>query len=175
VSTSDFVLNMNGSGDASVNPGQTAEYQNAISFTSLGSFPFSVVLGCSTTAPLSTCSTNPNSLMQGQSATVNVYTTGNSTLLPLGNDHRPSVRIFQNAPILLLLLLAILSLGVAGRARRGRLTASIPLILILLSLVFHSSCASNQNSGTPKGTYTVSVTGVSGSLTHTTVMTLTVK
>jgi hypothetical protein len=175
VSTSDFVLNMNGSGNASVNPGQTADYKNAISFTAVGGFSFSVVLSCSSTAPLSTCSTNPNSLMQGQNTTVNVYTTGNSTLLPLGNDHRPSARIFRDAPILLLLLLAILSLGVAGRARRGRLTASIPLILILLSLVFQSSCASNQNSRTPKGTYIVSVTGVSGSLTHTTVLMLTVK
>jgi hypothetical protein len=46
--------------------------------------------------------------------------------------------------------------------------------LVLLSIIFQSGCGSNT-SGTSAGTYSVTVTGVSGTLTHSVALTLTVK
>jgi hypothetical protein len=59
VSTSDFVLNVVGGGTETISAGQTAVYKNAVSSTGVDGFSFSVVLSCSTTAPMSTCSATP--------------------------------------------------------------------------------------------------------------------
>ena len=48
VSTSDFVLNVAGGGNATITAGQTAIYKNAVSLTDVNGFSFTVVLSCST-------------------------------------------------------------------------------------------------------------------------------
>jgi hypothetical protein len=71
-------------------------------------------------------------------------------------------------------MLAVLLLMFGGQKRR-RLALSIPLALVLLSIIFESACASNPTGGTSAGTYTVTVTGVSGTIAHSVVLNLTVK
>jgi hypothetical protein len=174
VSTSDFVLNVAGGGNATISAGQTAVYKNAISLTDVNGFSFSVVLSCSTTAPMSTCSTAPSTLTQGTNATISVFTTGHGNVLPFAKGLRPSAKIFQHVPIWLLSMLAMFFLMFASQKRRRRLALAIPLALLLVSVMFQSAC-SNSTSRTPAGTYGVTVTGVSGINSHSVVLNLTVK
>jgi len=73
------------------------------------------------------------------------------------------------------LLLAMLLLTFVLQKRRSALALAIPLALVLVSIIFESACASNPNSGTSAGTYSVTVTGVSGTIAHSVVLNLTVK
>ena len=175
VSTSDFVLNVAGGGNATIAAGQTAIYKNAISLTDVNGFSFSVVLSCSTNAPMSTCSTVPSTLTQGANATIRVFTTQHGSVLPFANGWRALARMPAHAPVWLFLMLAVLFLMFGGQKRRRRFALSIPLALVLLSIIFESACASNPAGGTSAGSYTVSVTGVSGTIAHTITLGLTVK
>ena len=174
VSTSDFVLNVAGGGTATITAGQTAIYKNAVSLTDVNGFSFSVVLSCSTNAPMSTCSAAPSTLTQGTNATIRVFTIQHGSALPFANRWRPPTGILRHAPIWLFLMLAVLFLVFGGQKRR-RFALSIPLALVLLSIIFESACASNPTGGTSAGNYTVSVTGVSGTMAHTITLGLTVK
>jgi hypothetical protein len=175
VSTSDFVLNVVGSTNATITAGQTAIYKNAVSLTDVNGFSFSVVLSCSTTAPMSTCSAAPSSLTQGTNATIRVFTTQHGSVLPFANGWRPSTKILQHAPVWLFLMLGMLFLTFVLQKRPRLLALAIPLALVLVSIIFESSCASNPTGGTSAGNYTVSVTGVSGTIAHSVVLNLTVK
>ena len=175
VSTSDFVLNVAGGGNATITAGQTAIYKNALSLTDVNGFSFTVVLSCSTTAPMSTCSTAPSSLVQGTNATIRVFTIQHGSALPFPNRWRPSTKILRHVPIWLLVVFAMLFLTLAAQNRRRRFAVAIPLVLVLLSIIFESACASNQTGGTSAGNYTVSVTGISGTIAHTITLGLTVK
>ena len=107
VSTSDFVLNVAGGGNASITAGQTAIYKNAVSLTDVNGFSFSVVLSCSTNAPMSTCSAAPSSLVQGTTATIRVFTIQHGSLLPFANKGRPSTQILRHVPILWFIMLDV--------------------------------------------------------------------
>ncbi len=175
VSTSDFVLNVAGGGNATITAGQTAIYKNAVSLTDVNGFSFTVVLSCSTNAPMSTCDALPSSLTQGTNATIRVFTTQHGSVPPFAETWRPSTKILRHVPVWLYLMLAMLFLTFATQNRRRRFVLSVPLALILLSIIFESACASNPTGGTSAGNYTVSVTGVSGTLTHSVMLGLTVK
>jgi hypothetical protein len=74
-----------------------------------------------------------------------------------------------------LLLLGSFSLR---RRRQWRKTSSLLVLLSLGTLLLTIGCASNrfvQSDGTPAGTYSIPVTGTSGSLTHTHNLTLVVQ
>ena len=73
------------------------------------------------------------------------------------------------------MMLAMLFLTFAAQNRRRRFAVAIPLALVLLSIIFESACASNPTGGTSAGSYTVNVTGVSGTIAHTITLGLTVK
>ena len=175
VSTSDFVLNVAGGGNATITAGQTAVYKNAVSLTDMNGFSFSVVLSCSTNAPMSTCSTAPNTLTQGTNATIRVFTTQHGSAFPFANRLRLQTGILRHFPVWWFVMLAMLFLMFGGQKRRRRFALSIPLALVLLSIIFESACASNPTGGTSAGNYTVSVTGVSGTIAHTVTLGLTVK
>jgi len=175
VSTSDFVLNVAGGGNATITAGQTAIYKNALSLTDVNGFSFSVVLSCSTNAPMGTCSTAPSTLTQGTNATIRVITTQHGTVLPFAKGVRPSPRISSHVPMSLLIMLAMLFLTFVLQKRPRLLALAIPLALVLVSIIFESACASNPTGGTSAGNYTVSVTGVSGTIAHSVVLNLTVK
>jgi hypothetical protein len=87
-------------------------------------------------------------------------------------------------PVLLLTLMALLLFGLTARTHRQRLAISIPLAGMTLGVVLGvggcgggSSGGSNTPlplHGTQPGNYTVTITGTSGVISHTTTVSLTV-
>jgi len=179
----DFSLTAAGTTSQTVNAGATATYTNVITVTPQNGFASSVNLSCSVVANVATathCSVNPTSLTSG-SATVTVTTTARGLLPPTTRfrrfDYRP-------LPILLILLVAILAAMLyLIRSRRPRYAYALPLAAVALYFALHAAgCGGGYSAppppppptGTPAGSYTVTVTAASGTLTHTTNLTLVV-
>lgn len=172
---------------ATVIAGQTATY--SLVFTAESGFTGTASITC-TGAPLeATCSVSPNSISLNGTAsstsTVTVTTTAASFLPPNGN-------LPQKLPWIILIALAAMSLvGLELRLRRnnGRRATPLPryaprvaLAVVLLTAALAVGCgggstASNhvQNPGTPAGSYSLTVTGASGSLKHSVTLQLTVQ
>jgi len=71
--------------------------------------------------------------------------------------------------------LSLLGLGVAGRKRRRWLAgALLGLVagILLLQAACGSSSSPNTNTGTPAGTYVITITGSSGTVSHNTTVQL---
>jgi hypothetical protein len=112
----------------------------------------------------STCSLNPTSFsVPGGSTLLTVTTTAPSTALPLFN--RPHWFI----PSAGALFACIFLLLIPGKKRRVKLAFGL-LVFALLAAAF-VACGGGghgpSSPGTPTGTYTVVVTGTSGTLSHT--------
>jgi hypothetical protein len=128
------------------------------------------------------CSLNPSVITLGTNpgtTTLTVSTTAPSVVVPV--DQRPS-----HWPAMPMLLLGgLLLLGAAAyqaRARRRPLAGAALAGLLLLSLLGLARCGGSSgsgggggNPGTPAGTYTITVTGASGTVTSTAQVTLTVQ
>jgi Cep192 domain 4 len=177
----DFSLSA-GTSSASVAAGGTATFTLQVSPEN--GFADTVALACSGAPAQSTCTVNPASVTldgtNNATATVTVATQASSGTLPLA-PALPGV-----PPLALWFTLAGLA-GLAALAHFGprrlrvRFGVLAPLAVLLMSLAFAASCgrgSSNKtpvNTGTPSGTYPLTITGTSGSLSRTASLSLTVQ
>ena len=158
-------------------PGSTATYN--LQLTPGDQFTETVTLACANLPPLSACTVKPSTVtLDGTNptdVTLDVTTTGPkiSSVPSPGRFNPPQGFWLLTATLLGLLALGGISLrSVPVRAARKYLA----LASLLLLVAFWASCISGRlQGGTPAGTYNISVTATSGSLSHSATVTLTVR
>jgi hypothetical protein len=184
---SDFALAVASgtSSTASVSPGGSADYSIAV--TPEGGFNQAVSLSCSGAPARATCTISPNSVTlngtNSQDAKVTVTTSASGLVPPGPNGGPPGPGGFAIYDwwIALLTLMAFLAMLFKKRRRVPLLAGAVLLAAIALSCGGGgggggggSGNNTKSSPGTAAGTYTLTVTGTSGSLTHATKLTLTV-
>jgi uncharacterized protein len=178
---------------ATVSPGGTATY--SLSVDSLSGFAQSVTLTCSAAASEATCVVSPATVSPTgttpAAVTVTVTTSASSFALSPGIGVRPKPPLFLIVGLAALIALATLELALRRHALGGLIPAfartaivrphkKVTLAAVLFIPLALVSCGGgsgngrNSNPGTPAGTYSVTVNGTSGSLSHSTSLTLTV-
>ena len=164
---------------ATVTAGQTGSFP--INVVPVGGYNQSVSFSCITAATNATCNVNPGSVTldgtHSGSITASVITTARTGLAPQFRTIPPAA--LPRVPVTLgwLSLAALLGMALALR-RMGRLR--LLLLPVGLSLILTwAACGGSSTSipvvtGTAAGSWVVTVTGTSGSLTNTTAVTLNV-
>ncbi len=171
-----------------ISAGQTASF--TVTVGGLNGFNSAVTLTCSGQPVNSTCNFSPASVTPASGGTA-------TSMMTIGTSSNPYMHaglISGNqsggryAMILAVPALVLLATFLAGSIRRGRMAGNKWIPSLAGSLVFliatacvlaASGCggygSSNPGNGTQRGAATVMVTGTSGSLTHSTSVTLTVQ
>ena len=158
-----------------ITAGQMANF--SVSAAPSGGFNQTVNWTCTGAPKASTCSVSPaSSPMDGSNvatSTVTVMTTMRSTALSgRGPRFAPPPLPRRVLPMFVAWLLVALILHKLRRSPRTRMLLSVSAVLALAA--FCNSCGSGTGSGsgppptqgTPAGPYTITVTGTSGSLSH---------
>jgi hypothetical protein len=171
---------------ATVTPGQKATY--SLSIAPSGGFNQTVGFVCGNTPALTSCLISPPSITldgtNSSSATVTVTTNAPSSSLPMDRGPRSPLGIrFPFSPVWLLVLAVLMAILAGMRGRRR--TAWLGLAVMVLLVGLWASCGGgggggssgggNGSPGTAPGVYTLTVTATSGSLSHTTTLTLNVQ
>jgi len=152
-----------------------------VTLTPSGGFTGTVALTCSVSAPLASCSVTPTPVSitgaTAVTATVTVSTTARGTMIPRVAPPPPPFDFRVLLPWLCVLL-AFATWLWSRKATRQRtwVVRALPVVLIVMLTVFAAGCAQNIGApGTSSGTYGVTVTATSGSLSHNTSATLVVR
>jgi photosystem II stability/assembly factor-like uncharacterized protein len=170
-----------GQSTQTVNAGQSATFTNVVTVNAINGFTGQVAVGCTSPAQATSCSVNPATLNAGQSASVMVTTTARGSVPPTFWNRR-IISWPRTLPIVVLVILLCWMLARMARTRRQRFAVGLPLAGIMLFLALQAiGCGGGSSMppppppiGTQAGTYTITVTGTSGNLTHTTTLTLVV-
>jgi hypothetical protein len=177
--TPEFSLSASDPAPNPISPGQTS--MATVNADAIGGFSSAVSLTCSvqpSPAHAPQCSLNPNSITPGTPATLTITTTAPTAALarPFANPSRPF-----NA-----LWLPIAGLALAGmsfssrRKKKTKLGGFLLCSLLVAGLVFQVACGgggggNGGGGGTPPDSYTITITGKSGSLNHSMTVTLKVQ
>ena len=167
--------------------GQPAAF--TVTLGGLNGFSSAVTLTCSGQPLGSTCNFSPASVSPASGGTA----TSTMTITTSSSPYTPAVRMAKNStggifaavlPIPALGFLGLLAVGKAsrqqllGRKRFRYFTGGLAMLIVAGALLAAGGCGYNANSagnGTQRGTTTVMITGTSGSLSHSTSVTLTVQ
>jgi biotin operon repressor len=176
----DFSVDPSGSDTNTITRGQSAIFQFTVNFND--GFTGTVNLSCSGLPSESSCTTQPATITaSGTDATLSIGTKApvTATLKATGSS-----RSTVWAAILGPNFVGIFLLSVPSRKRR--LSALVPLLMAAF-LVAGIACGGGGSSpsviaaapqadpGTPRGTYTITVTGTSGTVSHNLTYTLTIQ
>jgi hypothetical protein len=174
----DFAISVPAGGDmTTVSAGQTASFNLSVS---PAGFSGNVNFTCSGAPPAATCAVNPATVaISGNSPlpiAVTVSTAARSATVPwLHGQHRPGGGALAAWFSVLGLPVACCCASKQGRTRKVLLGTVVLLLLAVMMAGCGFEAAHHPPSvqtGTPAGTYTITVAATSGSLTHN--MTLTV-
>jgi hypothetical protein len=164
--TKDFSLTATPTSFTIASPGLTGT--TTISATALNSFTGTVSVSCQlqSTMTYSSCSLVPTSFsVPGGSTLLTVTTTAPSTALRLFS--RPRWFIPSAGAVFACILLLL----IPGKKRRVKLAFGLLVFALLAAALVacggSSSSSSPTSPGTPTGSYTVVITGTSGTLSHT--------
>jgi hypothetical protein len=123
------------------------------------------------------CSLNPSSLSPGSSSTLTITTTGPSQAQVVPSPLAWPLYTLGCAVV----GFAFVRIRAGGSESRNSILSFLICTLLLAGIVVPIGCGGNGNTsksgggGTPPGAYKVTVTGTSGSIHHSTVVTLTVQ
>ena len=169
-----------------VSSGATATY--SVTVTPESGFTGTVTFSCGHLPSNATCTVSPTTVTEDgvtpMTTAVKVATAGSSSAAPKGGP--PHVLRFRPIPpppwLIAVILLGAILLSGAGRGRR--LQARLALAAILLFLLSWMACSGGGNgsisgafdpSGTPNGTYSITISGASGTVVHSATVTLVVQ
>jgi uncharacterized repeat protein (TIGR01451 family) len=172
---SDFTISVSPKNQTIAAAGVTAIYTVTLSPSPV--FPANISLTASGLPNASSFTFTPNSTVSGlpagpSTATLNITTQPRPVTVVHSYTHGPIYALWLVVPGM-----ALLGLG-GGSDRRRRIAGAAVLCVLFGLLALQPGCGSTPTpaavSGTNAGTYTITVTATSGTLSHNTILTLTV-
>jgi len=180
----DFALANGGINSQTVSAGTTAQYINDLDVTPFFGFSAPVTVSCASSAPKTNCTANPSSYPLSSGAgvgTISVATTSRTIAAITRPQSRPLFRSVVVC-IMSLLVMTLMAMPTPQRSHHFSVVLSLVFLLTLLGTTLVGCGGGNGGgnngggqAGTPAGTYTVTVTGVSGTVSHTTTVSLIVQ